>query len=481
MKSLVRKISLILVLTMVAAWLRLPNLGAVNFYNDEYYQFEAAVGWLETGEWVRWDYYTNAVDKPYSRAKLFMVQVAGSLALFGDNEFAARLPAALWGILLIPVTVLILLRVSRHQLIAYGTGIVLTFDQLSIALSRYVRMYSMLMVCSIALIFFLYQCIESRQWKPRLWYGLVAMMTTIIAVSIFKELTLALLGAIGVYATLRMVQFTITRQADDHRWTLAWILGALVGVVAIILTITGINVVPIDAAIIRDQPHWSYVLDLFSAWRIPVITAGFAIIGVVMSFRQLRSFSGISAVVAVIILVYFIFFSHRWDAQRYISVAIPMISLVTVVGMIATLRFLFELLPRPIWLRYSLIIPLAILAGPTLSFTEPSYANMRTAYAYVADRVAPGEVVLIQGPRFYYWPDSTIPVYKLGAYKSLTLSEFKALAKRGTSGGWVIYNTTHQRHLRDTIKQYITKRFDFVSEVRETGVVVFHFVPKDVK
>src|SRR3989338_8755930 len=191
MKSLVRQLGLILVITVLAGVLRLSNLGEVNLYNDEFYQFEAAVGWLKTGEWVRWDYYTEAGDKPYDRAKLFMVQIAGSIALFGDNELAARLPAALWGILLIPVTILIILRVSKHELVAYGTGLVLAFDQLSIGLSRYVRMYSMLMVCSIMLVFTVYQLIESRGWKKRLLYGAAAAITTSVAVLIFKELTLA--------------------------------------------------------------------------------------------------------------------------------------------------------------------------------------------------------------------------------------------------------------------------------------------------
>lgn len=477
MKSLVRKVGLILALTVLAAWLRLPNLGDVNLYNDEYYQFEAAVGWLKTGEWVRWDYYTATADKPYDRAKLFMVQVAGSIALFGETEWAARLPAAIWGILLIPLTVLLLLRISKHELIAYGTGLVLAVDPLSIELSRYVRMYSMMMVGGIVLIYALYYCIQHRSWKS----GGLAVSAGVISVLIFKELTLALLAAVAVYATLRLIQFIITRQADDRRWTIAWMLGALLGVIAISLTIAGINVVPLDAVIVRDQPHWSYIVDLFRAWRIPAIAAGFAVIGVVISFRQLRSFSGLSTVVASVVLIYFTFFSHRWDAQRYISIVIPLISFITVLGMVVTLRFLFELLPKPTWLRYGLIVPLALLAGPTFSFSQPVYPDLRTAYRSVADQAAPGEVILIQGPRFYYWPDSTLPVYKLGAYKSLTLPEFKALAKRGTSGGWVIYTVDHQRHLRDNIKHYVAKRFDQVTELRDTGVMVYHFVPDDVK
>src|SRR3989338_1015581 len=248
MKSLVRKLGLILAITVLAGVLRLPNLGEVNLYNDEYYQFEAAVGWLKTGDWVRWDYYAEAGDKPYERAKLFMYQVAGSIVVFGENEFAARLPAALWGILLIPITSLIVLRISKHELIAYGTGLVLAFDQLSIGLSRYVRMYSMLMVLSIVLVFTIYQLIESQGWKKRLLYGVAAASTAGVAVLIFKELTLALLAALAVYVTVRMALFLVNRQPVDRPWTLAWIIGAALGTIALILTVLGINVLPLDAA-----------------------------------------------------------------------------------------------------------------------------------------------------------------------------------------------------------------------------------------
>ncbi len=499
MKSLGVKIAIIMVLTVLAGWLRLANLGAVNLYNDEYYQFETAVGWLRLGEWVRYDYYEEAAGKPYDRAKIFIVQVAASIRMFGETEAAGRLPAALWGTLLIPVTILCLLIVVRRPWIAYGTGLVLVFDELSIGLSRYVRMYSMLMVLLVILVTLVYLLLECTGWKKRLWYGMSSALVLCLSLLIFKELTLAIIGAIGIYALMRSISFVITRNSADRPWLMVWCIGALGGVIAIGLTLLGYNIVPLDAIIIRTNPHWSYITELFNDWRVPAIAAGFAFVGTIVALRQLRSYMSFAAVISLVVLIYFAFLSHRWDAQRYISIVVPFIALITTAGMVASIRFLFALLPQPVWLRWTLLVPLVCLVGPWItlpgvpgnnfthqtatadrSTTELGYADMQTAYAYVASRISPGEVVLMQGPRFYYWPDQSVPVYLLGGYKSLSLAEFKALAQRGTSGGWVVFNVTHQRHLQDNIKTYMSKRFEYIPELSDTNVVVYHFVPADL-
>ncbi len=499
MKSLVLKLILILALTVLAGWVRFANLGAVSLYNDEFYQFETAVGQLRLGEWVRYDYYHDAAGKGYDRAKLFIWQIVASIGLFGETEAAGRLPAALWGTLLIPVVVILLLKVLKHEWIAYGTGAVLLFDDLSIGLSRYVRMYSMLMVLVVLLVVCIYLLFEASQWKQRLVYGIGSVVILALSLHIFKELTLAIVGAIGCYALIRAIAYSITRHASDKPWLFLWCIGAAFTALAIGLTIFGYNVIPLDAAIIRTNPHWSYLTDLFTSWRVPALAASFALIGLGLSFKQFRSFLGMAATVSLVVLMYFAFFSHRWDAQRYISIVVPWVSLLAVVGLVATIQFLYSLLPKPVWLRWFLLIPLVYLVGPWIalpgipgndlthktaladfSTTELGYADMETAYRYVVDHVRPGEVVLMQGPRFYYWPDPHTPVYLMGGYKSLTFAEFKALAARGTSGGWVVFNDTHQRHLADKIKDYMTKRFEYAAELSDTNVVVYHFVPEDL-
>lgn len=487
----------------LAAWLRLPHLGAVNLYNDEYYQFETAVGWLNGGELARYDFYTNTLGDAYARAVPFIVQVIISLKVFGISEAAARLPAALWGIALIPLVGLAFYHITHHRYLAYSIAAVLALDDFMIGLSRYVRMYSMLIVCLFVVGVAAYQWCEAEQTRVR-WLWITAGVIALgLSLSIFKELTLALCGAIGVYVFLRWLGYLFKRQTRDRRWFIMGCVGVGVILLAVVLQTLGYNVYPAGAIIVRSEPHWTYLELLFSNWRFAGVAVVFIIIGVLSQCwgqgRNWRSFTLYSALLSLIVITYFVFFSHRWDAQRYISFIIPFLTVVTTVGLYTTAAFIYRLVTKPRWLGAGLVALFVLLAGPWLSFTglpydnivtrqaladksagELGYSDVTAAYGYVLEKYQPGEVVLMQTPRFYYWTDNSIPVKKLGGYKRLSLDEFKLLAAEGETGGWVIYNFTHQRHLRDDIKEYMYKRFDHVTELNDTLVHVYRFTPEDL-
>ncbi|MFA6475525.1 MAG: hypothetical protein WCV88_05005, partial [Patescibacteria group bacterium] len=266
----------------------------------------------------------------------------------------------------------------------------------------------------------------------------------------------------------------------DKYWFWCWVLGVIGVSIALILTLLRYNIVPLDAVIIRAQPHWSYIIDTLAGWYFPIFAGAFFVLGIILSLKKIRSYLGLTAIVSITVLVYFTFFSHRWDAQRYISIVVPAITLITVVGLVTTMKFLYSLLPGRNVFRVSLILPLVILVGPALSFktdfttTELGYADMKTAYSDVVDQVQPGDIVLMQGPRFFYWPDNSIPVYLLGGYKSLSLTEFKALTETSDTGVYVVYNTNHKRHLSDKVLNYIAKHFKKIYQPTETNVLIYY-------
>src|SRR5437660_12286207 len=89
-------------LAVIAAGLFLPNLGGPSLWDiDEGNNAEAAREMMESGNWVVPTFnYELRTDKP---ALLYWLQIA-AYRLFGVNEFAARLPSALAGILTLLVT-----------------------------------------------------------------------------------------------------------------------------------------------------------------------------------------------------------------------------------------------------------------------------------------------------------------------------------------------------------------------------------------
>ncbi|MBI2415385.1 MAG: glycosyltransferase family 39 protein [Candidatus Kerfeldbacteria bacterium] len=488
MKSLSGQTLAIIFITSLALWLRAVNLGAVNFYHDEYLQFETAVGLITTGQYARYDFYHATVAKPYTRAAVFIWQVVVSMQAFGINEAAARLPALLWGVALVPVLFFIVRQVTGNPWIALLTSWLVTFDALMIGLSRYVRMYTMVIVFSTLMVYCLYQFLSAwSQRRQRYIYLGGFIVSTIVHWLVFKELTLALLAGIGVYVLCRGILFLGQRHVQDIAW--AWATGLGLLLVASLITLDQLwwRFLPLDAVIIREQPHWTYATQLFSSWLLPWLAAGWFVLGCVIS-RTGRSFTGMAAMIVIVVLTYFVFFSHRWEAQRYIGFIVPLVYVVVATGWYWVLQLVWRQLRRWRWLATVVVAATFIITGPVLtlpgvfgqaladqSASQLGYPDMRSVYQAVAEKIQPGEIVLIQGPRFYYWPNRSVPLYKLGGYKSLSLQDFKDLARSGQHGGWLIYNKPNQRHIREDIKLYAKKYFHKHPEFNDALVVVYHF------
>lgn len=97
-----------LAIVVIAAALFLPGLGAVHLFDwDELNFAEIAREMTVSGDWSR---PTIGFEPFNEKPPLFMWLQAGCMSLLGANEFAARLPDALCGI----VTLLILFRLGRR-------------------------------------------------------------------------------------------------------------------------------------------------------------------------------------------------------------------------------------------------------------------------------------------------------------------------------------------------------------------------------
>lgn len=110
------------------------------------------------------------LDKP----AFFFRAVALSLAAFGDNEFAARLPSALFAIGLVGVTVMFCRRVYRSERVAWLAAMVLATLPLYLAHARIVIMDMTLAFFVCAAIFAGFLAEETEGASRRNWYLLGA-------------------------------------------------------------------------------------------------------------------------------------------------------------------------------------------------------------------------------------------------------------------------------------------------------------------
>ena len=145
----------VIALTIVAAGLRLLDLEGIppGFYHDEAINGVAA---LEIIDGLRPMLYGFDVREP-----LYLYGVAASVALFGNNAWAVRLPAALSGILTIPIVFLLARRLfGRWVALVAAAGLALAFWHLS--LSRFgVRGVTVPLVTSLCF-YFLWRGLQMR-------------------------------------------------------------------------------------------------------------------------------------------------------------------------------------------------------------------------------------------------------------------------------------------------------------------------------
>lgn len=483
----------------MAFWLRFANLDIINLFNDEYYQFDTAVGLLETGEYNRYNFYTGETEESYTRAKIYTWQIAQSMKFFGYTETAARFPAVFWGTILAPLLIIVLLLMLKNPWVAYGSGLLVTFDNFFVEMSRFTRMYSMVFVLTILVLVLVYKFLSAQSKKSQIIYGILSLGFFMAYFFAFEELSLALGAGIGIYILVRAIQYLWKKERPDKLFAYLFVGGASLAISGVIIHFAGYYFIPVDAFIIRDMPHFFYLTEVFSELHIPKYGMFFFLIGILF-IKSNRSFEAFITIIGVSLLTYFVYLSHRWEAKRYIGFIIPIFYIMITLGIYQFVKLLGKMLPITKIGKGLISVTIFILVGPWLSFpglhtdyffvqtayADLSYdsinrANVEKAYQFVTDNYKPGEIVFIQGPRYYYWPDNSIPIVELGANKSLPFDEFVQMVQSAKAGGWVVYNARKTKHLEKKIRHFAANNMEYHYELDDTLVFIFRFAPADVK
>ena len=144
-----KSIIIVLAFILLAAYLRLANLGVPSFWVDELDFVDAAKSMLRVGEPLLDSGY------PYPRAPLFTYSLMASFKLFGVSEFSSRLPSAIFGILAIPM-MFVLGRGMFNERVGLLSALFLTISPFAIGWSRACRMYALFQLLFLAGAYFFY-------------------------------------------------------------------------------------------------------------------------------------------------------------------------------------------------------------------------------------------------------------------------------------------------------------------------------------
>ena len=188
--SISRRQVILAAITLAAAILRLTHLGTESFWIDEVSQAKAASLMGELG----WRAVASRENvSPLSHVILWVLQ-----GMFGYSETVARLPSAIAGILLVPVTYSLGRRLASHR-VGLIAALLVAINPYGLWYSRDARMYALLSLwCAVYLL-----CLLNLLRDPGRRWAIVLALVSCIGLYIHEYFIFALVGSIGYVLVTR--------------------------------------------------------------------------------------------------------------------------------------------------------------------------------------------------------------------------------------------------------------------------------------
>ncbi|HXH13114.1 MAG TPA: glycosyltransferase family 39 protein [Alphaproteobacteria bacterium] len=213
---------LLIALVAAGAFLRLRNLDAQSLYHDEIHMVTYVQGLLEKGYPHKM---IGPIERPLATYELAPYPIALSVLLFGMSDFTLRLPAALFGILTIP-----LIYVVGQQIFDRRVGLlaaaIYTFCPQALIWAQYLWHPQQTQFFALLTSFLFYQAIRQTPLSPRYLY---AAAVAFIATYLSWEGSGFFLPALGLaVAVVKGKDLSWLR--DKHLWMAVGIVSVAVAV-----------------------------------------------------------------------------------------------------------------------------------------------------------------------------------------------------------------------------------------------------------
>ena len=154
----------LLILLVLAGIIYIYNLGYYNWLPDEPLVMRTAKGYLESGTFYKWDYWSNTLsDEPYPRAWPHTWLVAQTINIFGSSEFSARMVSSVFGLLTIPILYFVSNFFLKNRVAAIVITACIVFHPFTVHYFRRVRMYAVLIPVFLLLFYYCYQALTSKK------------------------------------------------------------------------------------------------------------------------------------------------------------------------------------------------------------------------------------------------------------------------------------------------------------------------------
>lgn len=470
------------------SWVRIASVDSFAFQGDEYFHLNTAMGYLETEQLVQWDFLLQEPqwEKPYTRAGVYTWQVAQSIDLFGLSEWSVRLPALLWGILLLLLLPLSIVALTRSYALAFFSTALVAADPTLIWLSTFSRMYSMLSVLTIVAIALFCLCIappRGRRTPLVRWVGLVGSILLAILSAIFvHKVAILLVGGFGLALLVKAIWH------PSDRWYQRALMATGLGLVSGIILNLVRPFFDLSFVAVRFAPAWEYPSYFGSA--LVLTSLGLTLLVGLLWIPKARWPVLVYTALAVVLPItgYFTFFADRYSAKKYFVFVLPLAYIViaylwrelslrlfpaqTWRLALSTLAFLWLLIPvsLPGWQNPFLLKP----DRSVQSYTEVGLHDYPTVYEYIERTAGTGEAVVLMGTKTYYLHRTDLDYYSTTIAEPMGREQLIALTVQ-YEHGWVVLSHIKKGELPRSFRRYVENNFHEVKALRPTNFRVYQW------
>ncbi|MFC1645391.1 hypothetical protein ACFL08_05185 [Patescibacteria group bacterium] len=511
----------LLLIVVLGGFLRFYKLGEKVFVADEFLGVNTVHGFLETGEWKRWDfnrgqlledepYYKNFFDfdfwgggeTSYTRAWMYNWQIAQVLKFFPDDEESSfRITSALWGIISIMMTYFIAFKFTKNRVISLIAAFLMAISLDNIVFSRKVRMYSMFMPVFLVFSYYVFQFLESKRKcgiesvnKVNKRIGLNLMyFIPVILLGLFSAhlhlLTVNIIPVVIIYfITIFIIKFL---RHDNVKNKYGFFILLLAAVCLLFYSQLGVV-----GSFLGIENHYSYVNKILFDYSDKFLAVLLIIFGTYYLSRKENKEGLFVSVVFWVTLLMSIFFWKRTAGEQYIYFIKPFQIILISGGIYGIASFLKDNLKKFGKCAYVVSIILFLLIVPNYIYftikdnfysqtSTSENPNYRKTFSYFLNHRQDGDILITREFRNYYFRDANVDIISLGGErakegeKKITKSRLRGLLKNGKSCVWVIVSDNDKTFITKEAEVYIEDEMKKIRDVKTRGPIsTYHACPE---
>jgi hypothetical protein len=515
MKNLLTKRKWLIILgiiLIISAVLRFYNLGEKSFSADEFLGVNTSYGYMQTGEWRRWDFnlekpfedneyfktffdfdFWNDGPDTYTRAWVYNWQVAQTLKFLPDSEeWSYRVVSVGWGVLLVWLVYLIGFKFTNNKTVGLISAILMAFSIDGIIFSRMMRMYAMFTPLFLIFSYVAFNFFES---KIKSKWNLVNKLNNKTKLNFLFFIPLVLLGFLSMHIHLLTANFIFVglvyfiwmtilqlgakKDFSNHYWRYAS-LGILI-VLALFLnenTLTGS---------LRWQNHFSYLNKSFFDYSNWILAGALMIIGSYYLIKSKRSEGVFVTASYLTILILAMFFWDRNVGAQYLFFIKPFQIFLIAFGIWKVASFFRDNLKIYNEKIYYILIALLLVMVINFSYffqvenvynqtSQSENPNYKKVFGYVLAHRNSEDVLVTRAFRNFYWQGSKMQVFSMGGEraqegeKKITLEKLNEIIKNNPSG-WIVYSDNDENFISKDAQKYIEKHLTKINNLQTKGPI----------